>query len=368
MQWMPYQTFTTPGVNIAIGDGGLGRTYRVRTSNPEEWSIGVLSVFSEGTASPTVFVGTGFTEPRENLRLPVAGCRDLAGVNYVGGRPRLQVFVNNNITGDIDFWHVVRIDAGNESLPFPQFYGAIYGNVTHDPVGADPPPRLGTVRAYQLGTFVPGASFTARRGDILLVEARQHCLSNVIAELGSITRVQAGTDSVPGDPEGYVSGNVLAPQGSIGEVIGAAYLGPSNDGKTPIRIEARNGIDLIQASYDIWADVVTNANNGTGNLVRLESGIPPYVALGGFHGSLVTHDIDHPDPDPGVHSMRIISDLDANITVSGSVRNNIIVRGAFAAGRTFRIGDSLIAGMGFGPPSNTLRGQVVIGANGTGGV
>jgi hypothetical protein len=366
--WITDQILTAQGANIAIGDGGLGRTWRVRTSDPTEWSIGQISMLSGGTAAPTLFVGTGFNDPSEVFRLPVAGCRDLVGVNYVGGRPRLQVYVNGNITGDIDFWRIYRVDAGNESLPFPQFYGAIYGNVTHDPVGANPPPNLGTIRAYQLGIpESPGSSITARRGDILLVEARRDCFSNVIAELGSITRVQAGTDSDPSNREGYVTGNVLALNGSIGDVIGATYLGPNNDGKTPIRIEAKSGINLIQAAYDIWANVTTNANNGSGVLARLESGVlgTQYPALGGFHGSLQAHELYHPVV--GQQSIRVIGDLSANVTVSEDVKSAVFVYGVFQSGYTIRIGGSLIAGMQFGPPIESIGGQVVINGSNVGG-
>jgi hypothetical protein len=59
------------------------------------------------------------------------------------------------------------------------FYGALYGNVTHNPVGASPAPALGTIRAYQIGYPVyPAQSVRAVLGDIHRVEARRDCFSD----------------------------------------------------------------------------------------------------------------------------------------------------------------------------------------------
>jgi hypothetical protein len=269
----------------------------------------------------------------------------------------LQVFVNNNITGNIDFWHVVRVDAGNPSLPFPQFYGAIYGNVTHNPVGADPPPALGTVRAYQFGTGLPpNPAITARRGDILLVEARRDCFADVVCDLGSITRVQTGTDSGPEEFYGDLTGNVLAPKGSIQNVIGA-FLGPITYGTTPIRIEAQNGIDLIQAYYDIWADIAANANNGLGDLTRLET-----TYAGTLYGSVAARDVDNPIP--SAPAIILNGDLAGNVTLAGSVLSPVIIGGRFLSGRTFSVGDTLYdGGVSIGNGLG-LNGQMIINANG----
>lgn len=265
--WSSDDQTLSAGSNVTINDSTSG-TYRVFVDDETSESIGIITLNSSGTNNPTLFVGTGRTTASEIDPLTTAGCKDLGGVAWSGGRPRLQASIYNDVTDDVSMWHIFRIDVGGE----------LQGNVYHDGGGVTPAPRLGVISA---GSTV-GAEIVAEHGDIHRVETMVDAFADVISELGSIDEVEAALSFT-----GTWHGDVLAINGSIGSVIN--NYGGIGSGSAPItHIEAKNGIGTVRAADDIWAVVKANANGGAGNLTTLRLAYPN---SGSFHGELQANNL-----------------------------------------------------------------------------
>ncbi len=264
------QTLTSgTNVNVVINDSTSG-TYRVFVDDETSEDIGTITINSQSTGTPTLFVGTGRTTPTEAFRLDIAGCRDLVGIAWSGGKPRLQAYVYRDVTDDISMWHIVRIDIGNE----------LQGNVTHGGGGVSPAPRLGFISALRIIGPSYYVDITAEHGDVHRVETMDESYAHVTSDNGSIDEIEATTVFLDG---GWY-GDVLAPNGSIGTVRcpngGIGFLG---EGK--VRIEAKNGIDKVFASGDIHADIKSNVNSGSGVITSLRT---TPLSVGGFTGTVQT--------------------------------------------------------------------------------
>lgn len=216
-------------------DDSTGSTYKVYTLTPTTQSIGNLTINSSGTNAPTLFVGQGLFVPTDETRLSTPGAYNIGSISYSGGQPRLQVRVNNTITGEISFWHIVRIDAGN-----------ILANITHDPVGATTPPRLGYIAAGDIGSYDTNYYVAAKRGDIGSIAAAYCLFSRIQCDNGSITGVvSTGSQNVGGF---MAPSSIKALNGSINDVISFGQIATGSPTYTTnVQIQAKSGIHLVQS-------------------------------------------------------------------------------------------------------------------------
>lgn len=365
-QWQVVPGFEVPpapGSNISITDTA-GLTYRVFTDTPASQAIGNLTLTSTGTLAPTLLIGTGFSTPNEEQPL-AAGAQDINSITSFGGRPRLQASVVRNISGNVDFWHIVRLDAGSR----------ISGDVIHYPQSATAPvPRLGVVEADFVGFGTnTTAKVTALRGDINVIRARRIIYSTIKAAEGSITLIQAGTSPNISPIEGIIaSKNIEALNGSITSVIANSYIGRIQAaGFVPVTISARDGIDLVQANHSMTADITANANGGSGDLRALESFSSFYPNDPGgtadFFGTITARNgIGNPSI-PGSTSIYIEGSFSGNIAMSGSLTDDIVVYGPMSATSTISIGESVTSGtdisIGALGAGNPTAGQIIVNAN-----
>lgn len=244
--WVQFGSDRANGSDFTIADTD-GSTYQVYSVPLQAGNaaIGTITITSSGTLEPALLIGQDVFapfEPTESDQLFVEGAVTLGGVAWSGGKPKLQVFVTGDITGEVKMYHIVRIDTN----------GDIKAKISHEATGTNPP-RLGRIRANALTDAVTAVN--SKYGDIHIIETTGGIIEgDVIAENGSITnRVQAATD---------IRGKVLAPLGSIQDVIAGANI---SGALLPLSsIQAKNGIHLVQAGFDIYADITANGKGGNG--------------------------------------------------------------------------------------------------------
>ena len=197
--------------------------------------------------------------------------------------------------------------------------------------------------------------------DVVGILSAGGLLGTINADITAGPRLFGGTSTITQvTTTGNLNGNVTAEYGGIGEVSANGDIG---SGANFVQIRTRDVLQRVFADT-IWADIDTMRNSGIGDLWWLNT------VVGDFHGSLLCHDIETPNLNPGLN---IVGDLDADIVVTEDVKDPIVVGGELASGRTIWIGDSLQAPGGGGDTgeitlgADGLAGQVVINGNNGGG-
>lgn len=337
--WSSDDQTLSAGSSVTITDTASG-TYRIYVDDYTAENIGLITINSQSSGTPTLFVGTGRSTPIETARLDDPGCKDLAGITWSGGKPRLQARVYHDVTGDISMWHVVRIDVDGE----------LQADVYHDGGGVTPAPRLGVVRAYRMLAAIPSTQeIVAAHGDIHRVEAQFECHADVISTEGSIDEIQASTTT----PGGWF-GDVIALNGSIGTIIN--YDGPI----ATECIQAKNGIGTIWGKDYILADIRANANGGSGNLTTLQMPSGGYFG-GTLQANTITGSFDF-------FPVYIYGDFDGDAIIDTSF-DGIWICGGLTTGHTIKIRQNLGEGASLGFSifgSGFLDGQVIINADNDG--
>ncbi|MBC7772216.1 MAG: hypothetical protein H7210_06965 [Pyrinomonadaceae bacterium] len=343
------------GSHVSINDAA-GSTYRVYTLTPATQSIGNLTITSSGTNAPTLFVGRGRNVPSEAVPLPTVGAYDIGSVSYSGGQPKLQMRVGHNITGDVTFWQICRIDAGLNIL----------ANITHDPVNATPPPPLGNITAHSIGSSDTRYYITAKRGDIGAIAATLDIFSDIQCDNGSITgRIQAG---FPGSQGFIASSSITALNGSINDVISYGQIGTGPPAyTTKVQIRAHSGIHLVQSNNTMRADIVANACGGSGDIARVEV-LSSEASEPHFHGTITAN--SGTGEAGGFYPIACEGDFFGIVTLESDLERGIYVGGQFHAASLISIGGSILPGtfidIGSIGGNPCFQGQIIVNANNNG--
>lgn len=186
---------------------------------------------------------------------------------------------------------------------------------------------------------------------------------DITGDITLLPRTSGESTIVNGTVTGRVRGNIFVDHGAIFGFTAAGGLGAAG---APVQVRTRNNIVRLTAR-EIYADITTLSNGGSGWTGKIETTAGPFV------GSLTTSAIASTGTnEPGV--LFVAGDLDANVSIIGSVRNQnngqpvVNVAGRLSPGRVFKIGTSLEPGAAVRFASaGGLAGQMIVnGWAGTG--
>jgi hypothetical protein len=252
--------------------------------------------------------------------------------------------------------------------------GSMQSNATIDFFG---PHQGDHVHALRVGSVTAPITVSGTEASIGEVRAASGDISSDI-ELdgaGTIGLVQLAEG-------GNLRSHILAPNGRIDKIeLLGGVIASSSDPTNRVQITAKNGINQIVAR-EIRADIVANANGGTGNIARIATTNGPLVGTVRCNGlNAVTGLLEIAEQSRGILLSSScttecdVAQLNADVTIENDAIYRIWAQDGMNANSTIRIGGSLATGPGyifaFGrDPITTprLRGQIVVNANNTTGV
>lgn len=214
----------------------------------------------------------------------------------------------------------------------------------------------------QLGTTGVGSV----RADCVrsLRVVKNQALTGYTGDIHASITVDAGVYVHPEIPTGIeqiacgnnLLGNVRTWNGPLTDMAVAGRIGAAG---SPVSIDIDDDITRIIAR-EIHAHIATpSLPSPRGDTTRIETTAGPFV------GSLTTYTME--DTDLGEPCLLIRGDLDADLTIGGSVKRPVTITGALLAGRTISICDDLKAEAPLTTSAGGLRGQVIINASNTAG-
>lgn len=284
----------TPQNGLAYGSnvsftGNAGASYRVFAVDSAQ-AIGSITVSGSGF---TLIVGRSsltnppFTNPTVPLVTPGGGA--IGAISAPGGTVQVR---STGVVTSVSANSIVRIDARNgigtvdsATTIFAVRAPRITGNVS----------AAGTITSVLIENWDSGNS-------------TQDYTSVVSSSSSSVQEVLVSG--------ARVLGAVTADQGAIGVIGGGSVVGIGPAAGTPAVIRAQNGIERITAP-SINATITANHNGGTGQIQTLQA------TTGTFAGSLHASDVGASGT-----GLTVSGAMSANVTVTGDVRNQVLVGGA----------------------------------------
>ncbi len=325
---------------------------RVFASNPASTDIGVITLRTQPTHMPTLFVGKPLL-PQTSSSAPAGtiACRNLKGVQ-TNELTRVQIHAASITGPGVEVHQLIRLDlTGNLDAP-----------VVHWGDKANPPPAIGAISVA--GSVTPAGSVAAYKGAIGPVIVGADLNGHITARNGSIASVTVGADmGSQGNPAIYAT--LPVSNFSIDSINVAGDIGRPG---APADIITGGTIRLITADA-IYANIDLETNpDRPGYLGGLTT------RVGGYEGLLRARTLT---------SFGGLSNAPCFVSIAGDLTGDIIftngIRNERAAGPEIDIAGSVTEGssiiVGAMPITNTampaseirvraeqgLAGEIIVG-------
>lgn len=336
-------------------------TYRIFAVSPSSTDIGQVTInASSNSTQPSLLIGrfTFLTEPTASQRLDAAGGRHLEGVTSNIGRVRLQLWVNGDVTEEIDVHEIVRADVD----------GDVLDSVSHRPVSGLTP-SLGLFRV--LGNVDPATGgIVAFAGSIAEVRVFGDLTCDVIAIAGKIAKVDVDGDiGTSTDPVEITAGGTTDATNDIDLVAGDNVYADISapDWITEINADGEFGSAIAPPGHastssqtlvylvadSINADVFVDPSGSLGRIRRIETRSGAFKGALSFRESADNFGTTYP-----AAGLYVAGDLDADLTVTKRWSRPMVIDGKLKSGRTINIARDL--GDGTCDGTNTTGARIEI--------